>query len=213
MTKNKLDEMLRTHHKWLAGYGDGRRAKLIGDDLRRVDFSGTDLRRACLISTDLRGTNMRRADLSGADLRWANLTEADLSGTDLRETDLRSAVLGGADIRGARFYEPHVCPARGEFEAYKKLQGGVIATLRIPAQARRTSTLVGRKCRAEYAVVAALKGPGGLSIGEGASLYAAGTIYRIGETVLPDAYDPDIRVECASGIHFFMTRPEAEDYE
>ena len=25
-------------------------------------------------------------------------------------------------------------------------------------------------------------------------------------------FDPDIRVECTSGIHFFITRREAEEY-
>jgi len=35
--------------------------------------------------------------------------------------------------------------------------------------------------------------------------------YRIGETVYADKYDPDIRVECAGGIHFYMTFAEAAE--
>jgi len=30
--------------------------------------------------------------------------------------------------------------------------------------------------------------------------------------VKPDSFDPDPRVECSHGIHFFMTRKEAEAY-
>lgn len=28
----------------------------------------------------------------------------------------------------------------------------------------------------------------------------------------PDKFDPDVRVECSHGIHFFLTREEAETY-
>ena len=38
------------------------------------------------------------------------------------------------------------------------------------------------------------------------------TAYQAGEMTYPDGYDPDIRIECTSGIHFFMTKQEAEEY-
>ena len=37
-------------------------------------------------------------------------------------------------------------------------------------------------------------------------------VYRVGETVRPDAWGGDRWVECAGGIHFFLTRYEAENY-
>jgi hypothetical protein len=36
--------------------------------------------------------------------------------------------------------------------------------------------------------------------------------YKAGEIIHPDKFDDDIRVECANGIHFFITRREAEEY-
>jgi hypothetical protein len=99
-----------------------------------------------------------------------------------------------------------IVPEAGEFLAYKKLQNGVIATLAIPKDAKRTSSLVGRKCRAEFAVVVELS-----SGTEGRSKHN-GMIYRVGETVRPDRYDDDVRVECTGGIHFFITKREAEEY-
>ena len=139
-----------------------------------------------------------RADLSGANL----------SGADLRGADLSGANLYGAALRGADLPDFSVCPEAGSFTAFKKLRGGVIATLEIPAEARRTSSLVGRKCRAEFARVLAL------STGErsGYSMHDDAFVYRVGEIVRPDAYDDDIRVECAPGIHFFISRREAERY-
>lgn len=37
--------------------------------------------------------------------------------------------------------------------------------------------------------------------------------YKAGETVKPDSFDPNPLVECSYGIHFFITRSEAEAYK
>jgi hypothetical protein len=80
---------------------------------------------------------------------------------------------------------------------------GVIKLL-IPDDAKRTSTLVGRKCRASHVKV--LEGSGY------SSTHHEKLEYKEGEVVYADKYDDDIRVECTSGIHFFMTRKEAEEW-
>jgi hypothetical protein len=36
--------------------------------------------------------------------------------------------------------------------------------------------------------------------------------YKEGEVVYADAFNDDIRVDCTSGIHFFMTKKEAEEW-
>ena len=36
--------------------------------------------------------------------------------------------------------------------------------------------------------------------------------YTAGHYVEADSFDPDIRVECTHGIHFFMTKKEAEQW-
>ena len=38
------------------------------------------------------------------------------------------------------------------------------------------------------------------------------TVYRAGERVTPDSFDENWQEECASGIHFFITKEEAENY-
>jgi len=53
--------------------------------------------------------------------------------------------------------------------------------------------------------VLSVEGPEGVAISRGLE-------YRVGELVYPDSYDPDIRVECTHGIHFFLTREEAESW-
>ena len=93
--------------------------------------------------------------------------------------------------------------ADGDLVVYKKLSGGTISTLKIPANAKRVGGLTGRKCRAEYAVVLD---------GEGISAHDSKTVYKVSEVVKPDSFDPNPLIECAPGIHFFISREEAENY-
>ena len=132
----------------------------------------------------------------GADLRGANLNGADLRGADLRgaETDDRTS---GYHLS---------CPETGSFTAYKKASGAIV-TLLIPEDAKRSSA-TSRKCRADKAVV--------LDIDYGldtvVSSYDPQFIYRKGSTLSVDNFDEDRWTECAAGIHFFITRHEAENY-
>ena len=150
--------------------------------------------------------------LRGANLRGANLSEADLSRAYLRGASLSEADLRGASLSEADLPDFSICPEEGSFVAFKFLKSGLIAKLKIPSQAKRTSSLVGRKCRAEFAKIITITDRGGNKHQEGVSKHNSNFIYRIGEIVKPDSYDPDIRIECSNGIHFFMTRKEAENY-
>ena len=138
------------------------------------------------------------ANLRGANLRGAGLYGADLSGANLYGAGLYGANLSGARLPGFQI------PQEGELVVYKKTSSGVVK-LRIPPNAKRTASLIGRKCRAEFAEV--LEAPVGAK-----SNHDRTTVYKVGEVVKPDKYDDDIRIECTHGIHFFLTREEAEDY-
>lgn len=184
-------------------------------DLRDANLCGADLRRANLRSADLRGANLSYANLRGVSLSYVDLSYVDLCGADLRGANLRSANLRGAnlmdanlrgaDLRGANLPPFQIVPSAGSFIAWKKTTTGVIK-IRVPAKAKRTSSLVGRKCRAEYVVVLSGDGCNGFSPTHGKLQY------KKGETIVADKYDDDIRVECTHGIHFFMTKEEAEQW-
>lgn len=145
------------------------------------------------------------ADLSGADLSEANLRWA-----DLREADLRGANLRGADLRGARLPHFLIVQQQGAFIGWKKTRGGVIK-LEIPANAHRCNSLVGRKCRAEFVRTLAINDSTDPATAYG--LHDEKTAYSVGEITRADSYDDDIRVECTHGIHFFITREEAEEWQ
>ena len=211
MTQAEIKQILAAHAEWLADNSKGTGANLSDANLRgRTSYA--DLSVADLSYADLRGANLSDADLSYADLRGANLSGANLSYADLRGANLIGADLRGANLRGANLSEAvysvfSLVPEQGEFTAFKKLKGGAIAELLIPADAKRTSSLVGRKCRASKAIVIAIDNGK-----EGVSSHDRTFVYKVGETVSVDNFDDDIRVECTTGIHFFITRREAEEY-
>jgi hypothetical protein len=200
METKQLQDILEQHKQWLFG-DEGKRADLRGADLCNADLSGADLSNA-----NLRSANLSGADLSNADLRSANLSGADLSNADLRGADLYNADLSSADISGAKLPHFQIVPCEGSFIAWKKTSRGVIK-IQIPARAKRVSSLVGRICRAEFVKV--LSGPG---CGGSSPTYNTKLVYNKGDIVYADSFDPDIRLECTNGIHFFMTREEAEEH-
>ena len=180
-------------------------AYLVGANLAGAYLADADLAGADLAGAYLAGTNLAGADLADADLAGAYLVGANLAGTDLAGAYLARANLAGADLAGAKNIKlpPFQIPQEGELIVWKKLAGGKLCKLRIPPDARRTASVVGRKCRAEFAEV--LEGNGTSWRPEGQAI-----TYAPGETVRPDGYDDNPLVECAQGIHFFLTREEAE---
>ena len=213
ITKKKLEEILEQHKTWLHGEG-GERANLYGANLRGANLRGADLREA-----DLREANLYGADLYGANLRGANLRGADLRGADLREANLYEAnlygaYLYGADLRGAKNMTlPIACPEEGEFIGFKKVRDDYIVKLKITADAKRSSA-TSRKCRCSKAEVISITKIDGTDDGtkDVASKHDSKFIYRVGETVEVDDFCDDRFIECAPGIHFFITREEAVRY-
>jgi len=106
-----------------------------------------------LSDANMRYANLTGANMSGANLSDANMSDADMSGTNLRYANMRYANLTGANMSGVKNISYQICPQQGSFQAWKVLTDGHIALLEIPAKAKRTSSIVGRKCRAEYVKV------------------------------------------------------------
>ena len=138
----------------------------------------------------------------------ANLRDADLRGADLSGANLRHANLSGAKASHTTAGYWLTCPEIGEFTAYKICRHGVIVTLKIPEDAKRSSATT-RKCRASKAIVVDIEGNDG-KLKEAVSNHDWEFVYRVGETVEVVDYDENRWNECSRGIHFFMSKQEAE---
>ena len=192
-------------------------ADLGGADLGGADLGGADLRGANLYGANLYGANLYGADLRGANLYGANLYGAYLRGANLYGANLYGAYLYGADLGGAKNAElaiakTRIIPDEGPIVGWKKTTSGRIVKLRIPSKAKR-SHASGRKCRASEAKVLAIFNADGTEATEAWSIHDHRFTYTVGATVKPtEPFDENPWNECASGIHFYITRLEAENH-
>ena len=156
------------------------------------------LRDADLSCADLHGANLRGANLSCANLRGANLSCADLSELTIAQT---SIIPDDGDVIGWK-------------KTYADNKTPIIVKLLIPADAQRSNG-TGRKCRASKARVLDLQDMQGNSLPPDTTAYSGHDTdftYKKGETVSVADFDTNRWNECASGIHFFITRIEAAEY-
>ena len=242
MDQNEIQEILEQHQLWLNNNG-GKRADLRGVDLRGANLYSVQLGNACLSLADLSYANLRNADLHNVSLFGANLHEADLHSTDLScadfgwanlnctnlsyanlyGADLSDANLSGANLNGAilhnvkynentSFFAPQ-CPEEGSFIGYKKA-GDHIVKLEILPDAKRSSATT-RKCRCSAAKVLSITTLDGRDDGTQfiSSDRDSNFVYRVGEIIRVDDFDENRWNECSTGIHFFITREEAVEYE
>jgi len=181
--------------------------------LRGANLRGANLKGANLEGANLEGANLRGANLEGANLGWAILGGANLGWANLGGANLKGANLRGANLEGANLPNFLIVPEIGSFYAYKKLKEGVVVKVFIPSKAKRTNSLIGRKCRAsELKVVKVVENPYGVELPIGSTNQGHYMQYQIGEIFKADSFDSDIRIECTHGIHFFMTLREAQEW-
>jgi hypothetical protein len=207
-------------------------ANLSHASLSHADLSSVNLTDANLSYVNLSCANLSRANLSNANLSWANLSYAILFGTELSCADLSDANLSSANLSSANLssvnllkanlsdatlwraknipslaaVQTSILPEIGAFDGWKKCADNVLVHLRIPAHAAR-SNATGRKCRASEVEVLEIIGAD-----EARSIYDSNFVYRAGEVVKANKWNPDRWAECGGGIHFFLTRAEAENY-
>jgi len=194
-----------------------RSANLCDADLCDANLCGAYLRGANLCGAYLRGANLYGADLCDANLCDANLRDANLRDADLRGANLCDADLRGANLRGANLRDAKgcylSCPTEGSFIGWKKASGHIVK-LRIPEDARRSSA-TGHKCRCDKAYVMEIQNMDGTKATEDTvrSDHDKNFVYTVGATVEVPDFDDNRWSECAPGIHFFIDRRAAVEYQ
>ncbi len=88
-----------------------------------------------------------------------------------------------------------------------------MAEVEVPADAQRVCGLDGGlKCRAESLKVLAIAQPSGTPVSKCAGMRDKKLIYKVGEVTMPDSFDPNPLASCAPGLHFFISKRDAEAY-
>jgi len=202
---------------------DFRLADFSGADFSRADFSGADFSGANFRWADFRWADFSRASFSGADFRWADFSEAnfrwaDFSGADFSGADFRWADFSGANFRWADFsgadfsgtkFDYRITPEEGSIIVWKKADNHIIK-LKVDCK-NISGGLVSRKLRTDKAEVLEIQNLDGTESGLTSieSNYDNNFRYDIGKTVTVNNFVRDDKIECDTGIHFFLTRDEA----
>lgn len=204
-------------------YADLTKANLSYADLTEANLKRADLSEAYLGEADLSRANLSYANLYGADLWYANLYNANLACAflacaDLQGTDLYYANLQGACLTHTNLHNANLRSIGGklieyrkgkilteDIIGYKKCKNDVIVTLKIPRGAIIFS-INGYKCRTNKAKVISIDGAN-----RAYSKYT-NMSYYVGDEFNIYNFNCEYNVECAEGIHFFISKEEAEQY-
>ena len=212
MTQEQLNKIIERHQHYLNKDINGW--ENMKADLSYKNLNGLDLKESNLGEANLIHADLREANLSNADLKYANLINANLAYADLRNADLKEANLRKVNLLGTKIDYPIACPETGSFIGYKKAYYGYIVKLQICEDAKRSSATT-KKCRCSKALVLAIENIDESDSGlqEIESIYDPSFVYRVGEIAEEPDFDDNRWYECAPGIHFFMDRQDAVDYE
>lgn len=184
-----------------------------------VDMTGTvfehcDLNHVWFKDCKVRGIKFLYCDVQEANFRWMDFTGADFSGSNFHHTLLEYTTLDDVkDNDDTKFYRL-ACPESGPFIAWKCCTDLRVVQLLVPADARRVSATA-ETCRCDKAKVLSIK-----SIDETKKYdWAQSTVdpnfyYEVGKWVTPaNEFQPDRWMDSSPGIHFFMDRQQAVDYQ
>lgn len=158
----------------------------------------------------------KRANFERANLKCANLGGANLSYANLEYANLEDAYLGCANLSEAVLSDKEKYRLgmilKAPIIGYKKCWNSkyskyVIVTLKIPKGAI-VFCINGSKYRTNKANVVAIS-EGDIAF----SSYSKEFQYKVGMRININDFNLMYNVECATGIHFFKTIEEAENYE
>jgi hypothetical protein len=193
-------------------YANLKNANLYDADLAYASLYRANLENANLKGANLAGANLYYANLKNANLALANLKNANLENADLEGANLAFANLKNANLENAKMPDkPIVLPPVGEtIVGFKKLRYDIVIKVGVPADADRVSTWINRKCRASaLRVIEVMQNPDNIPTDCMPGWRNQSFAYKLGELHHPDQFDPDERLDCHPGLHFFMTLEEA----
>ncbi|WP_283419211.1 pentapeptide repeat-containing protein [Sphingopyxis sp. Geo48] len=183
-------------------------ANLAGANLARANLARANLADAYLAGANLAGANLARANLARANLADAYLADANLARANLADAYLAGANLADANLAGAKNAGLAIARTRilpeGDIIGWKKCRDDVIVKLRIPEDSPRSHAF-GRKCRAKFADVLEIFGAD-----KAVSSRDPKFTYTAGERVEAPNWSDKWEDECAGGVHFYISRLEAE---
>ncbi len=170
-------------------------------DISHMNLSCTDLSNVIFMDCSICYINFSCAEMDNIQFRRCRIYACNFYGAHLSGSMFKNCIL---EISNSFLFP--ACPTEGSFIGWKACCDGKIVKLLIPEDAKRSSATT-RKCRASHVKVLEILG----NYSFAHSFYDR-TIYEEGKEVFADYFEYDRWKECSNGIHFFITREEAEEY-
>ena len=181
---------------------------------KNCTFTYADLINADFENTVMNFCNFYNANMSHANFSKTTISECNFAFADLMYSCFTNSFFTNNNLRGAwvidiidRPYIPLACPEEGEFIGWKKVwdeERSYLIKLKIPKNAKRSSATT-NKCRCDMAEVLSIQRieydeSMNYKLTDSVDLITnynfCTTIYKVGETVLPDSFDEDRFQEC-----------------
>ncbi len=180
-------------------------AELEGADIDFANFSFANLRNANFNLTRLYHTKLIRADLNCTTFVHTDIKNSTFKECNLVQTNFRYANAKLIEYRKGKMLRENIIGYKKCFLDRSVFSKSVIVKLEIPKGAIVFS-IDGGKCRTNKAKVLEIEGADRVFSRFKYMSYYVGDEFNIYD------FNCQYNIECAEGIHFFMTREEAEKY-
>ncbi len=181
-------------------YSDFSNSNFSNSYFRYSDFSNSYFSNSDFRYSDFSNSYFSNSYFRNSNFRYSNFRYSNFRNSDFRNSDFRNS-----DFRNSKF-NYRILPEEGKIIGYKKA-GNEIIKLEIDCETA-VGGMIGRKCRCKKAKVLEITN----NKKEIYSDYDNSFIYKVGEIVEVEDWNDKPYLECEKGIHFFITRQEAEDY-
>lgn len=177
------------------------------------DFEGADLINCNLYMADIDYACFDNADLSYADMRLTEYSYwASFKGADMKYVILDGSPINDNAVEGAKnLHIPMLCPGEGSFIGWKKCRDNRVMKIQVTEGASRTGGYADAIRASEIFILEIYDGDKTCS--EAVCLSDEELIYHKGDVVRDtEEFDPSL-LHDGEGIHFFLSRTEAERFE
>lgn len=190
---------------------------LSGGTIKTTAFNG-----CCFVDVNLYNSETENCTFENCYFENTNLCYSIIKENTYTDTKFNDCYFTDSIIEGNTgdecFSAASIVPECGSFIGWKKCfvsasnKTPVIVKLEILEDSKRSSGTE-RKCRCEEAKVISITSMDGETNYDVAySFFDMGFAYRVGYTVKSDSFNDNRFETCSNGIHFFLTRQEAENY-
>lgn len=185
--------------------------------LDHVDFRTSEIFTSSFEKAYITGCDTNRSSIFNANFFEASVKWSDFFLSVFRNCNFANSLWRNSSLFAADFIDCRLSPEltnllttapKGRFTGWKKLRNDYTAKLLIKGDVVGSTT---RKYRTNAARVIAIYN-GDKKVDYGYSLYDSKFMYKVGAEITTDMFDQNPTTACGHGIHFFMTRIDAEQY-